>query len=175
MSEPEPKTLRLPAPLRRTKALQACWKPVLLNWLLPGLGYWVIDQKGRAKTLFSVWIVFLIMAFFQLRFGAVNGVMGGVFVPELSPIQWMPTLGALATLGVGPLYVPFALLFGGTGTEPVRTLTQEYGATYLVVAGLLNWLCCFDIFDRVTNRWWWRLPQDEQVVLSEENEKASGS
>ncbi len=168
MSE-EAVTYHLPAPLRGMKAFQACWKPLLLNWLVPGWGYWLIGQKRRAQVLGGVWIIFLLLSWLQLTAGAVNGVKGGVFVMELNPVQWMPTLGALATLGVGPLYAPFAYAFGGVGTEPVRNLTQEYGATYLMVAGLLNWLCCFDIFDRVTQRWWWRLPQDEQEELSEKN------
>ena len=59
-----------------------------------------------------------------------------------------------------------AMDFGGVGTEPVRNLVQEYGATYVMVTGLLNWLCCFDIFDRATGRWVWRLPVDEQGALA---------
>jgi len=92
-------------------------------------------------------------------------------VPQLSPLQWMPTLGAAATAGVGPVYSVFAWCFGGQGTEPVRNLTQEYGATYIMVAGLLNWLCLIDIFDRSTGRWAWRLPKDEQDALAQ---KTSG-
>ena len=94
-------------------------------------------------------------------FGAVAGVKGGIFVPVQG--SWLPTLGALGTLGIGPLYGAFAAAFGGAGTEPVRTLTQEYGATYVMVAGLLNWLCCFDLWDRITGRWIFRLPKDEQI------------
>jgi hypothetical protein len=165
MSE-TPSTPQLPAPLRQRKALAACWKPLLLNWLVPGLGYWQIREKTRAKALFAVTVVFAVMAFLQLTYGAVDGVKGGVYVPQVAPIQWMPTLGALATVGVGPVYAVFAWCFGGQGTEPVRNLTQEYGATYIMVAGLLNWLCLIDLFDRATGRWIWRLPKDEQEALS---------
>ena len=159
-------TPRLPPPLRQQKALRACWKPLLLNWLVPGAGYWMIGQKTRAKALFGVTLVFSLLAFLELAYGAPDGLRGGVYTPQLSPIQWMPTLGAEATAGVGPLYSVFAWCFGGTGTEPVRNLTQEYGATYIMVAGLLNWLCLIDIFDRTTGRWVWRLPQDEQQELA---------
>jgi len=172
MSESTPEPLHLPAPLRRMKAVQACWKPILFNWLLPGAGYWVIGEKRRAKVLFGVWAVFLVLAWLQLTAGAAWGAKGGVFVPQLSPLQWMPTLGAAATLGAGPLYAPFAMVFGGASAEPVRNLTQEYGATYLMVAGLLNWLAAFDLFDRTTQRWWWRLPKDEQEALSAQNKAA---
>jgi hypothetical protein len=153
------------------KALQACWKPLVLNWVVPGWGYWIIGQKTRAKALFGVTVLFALLAFLQLTFGAVDGVKGGVYVPQLAPLQWMPTLGAAATIGIGPIYWLFAALFGGAGTEPVRNLTQEYGATYIMVAGLMNWLCSVDIFDRVTGRWVWRLPQDEQDALSGKSSK----
>jgi hypothetical protein len=41
-----------------------------------------------------------------------------------------------------------------------------------MVAGLLNWLCLIDIFDRATGRWVWRLPKDEQDALAQ---KTSGN
>jgi hypothetical protein len=174
MSESAPAS-PLPAPLRRKKALEASWKHILLNWLVPGLGYWRIGEKTRAKVLFGVWAVFLFFAFLQLSYGAPEGIRGGVYVPQLSPFAWMPTLGAAATSGAGPLYFIFGWAFGSAHgaitIEPVRNLTQEYGASYLMVAGLLNWLACFDIFDRVTGRWIFRLPQDEQKELADAMEK----
>lgn len=163
MSDPV-SPLRLPMPLRRQKAVKAAWKPLLLQWLVPGAGYWMIGKKGRAQVFFGVWAVFCLLGALQMQFGAVDGVKGGVFVPVQG--AWLPTLGALATLGVGPVYGAFAWAFGGAGTEPVRTLTQEYGATYVMVAGLLNWLCCFDLWDRITGRWIFRLPADEQEKIA---------
>ena len=168
----------LTPPLRRMKALQASWKPLLLNWLVPGLGYWRIGEKTRAKALFGVWAVFLLLAWLQLSCGAVDGVRGGVYVPTVSPFEWMPNLASMATAGAGPLYALYAWAFGVShGTviiEPVRNLTQEYGATYVMVAGLLNWLACFDIFDRVTGRWIFRLPKDEQDELIKEMANKEG-
>jgi hypothetical protein len=156
-----PEITKAAAPMRRMAAVKACWKPLLFNWLLPGAGYWAIGQKTRARIIFGVWCIFLLLGFLQMQFGMVDGVNGGVYTPKISPFEWLPTLGALATLGVGPIYALFAALFGGAGSEPIRNLTQEYGASYVMIAGLLNWLCCFDIFDRVTGRWMWRLPKDE--------------
>ncbi len=146
-------------------AVGAAWKPVLFNWLLPGAGYWLLGEKRRAQVLAGVWAVFLTLGYAQLTVGAEGGVRGGIYVPQWEPFAWMPTLGALATLGIGPIYGLFAWAFGGVGTEPVRNLTQEYGATYVMVAGLMNWLVCFDLFDRATGRWVWRLPQDERDEL----------
>jgi len=154
-------------PLRRVAALRAVWKPLLLNLLLPGAGYWAIGQKLRARILFCVWCLFLAMGFLQMKFGMVDGIRGGVYTPRLAPFEWLPTLGALATAGIGPIYLLFAVFFGGAGSEPIRSLTQEYGSTYVMIAGLLNWLCCFDIFDRVTGRWMWRLPKDELAKIKD--------
>ena len=168
MTDEKP-VLRLPMPLRKQKAVQAAWKPIFFQWLVPGAGYWAIGEKGKAKAFFSVWVVFCVLGALQMQFGAVDGVKGGVFVPV--PGAWLPTLGALATGGIGPLYAAFGWAFGGAGTEPVRTLTQEYGATYVMVAGLLNWLCCFDLWDRITGRWIFRLPKDEQIEIAKGLEK----
>jgi hypothetical protein len=153
-------------PLRRMAAFQACWKPLLFNFLLPGAGYWVIGQKTRARILFCVWALFLALGFLQMHFGMVGGVAGGVYTPKIDPFEWLPTLGAMATMGIGPIYALFAVLFGGAGSEPIRNLTQEYGASYVMIAGLLNWMCCFDIFDRVTGCWMWRLPKDELAEIT---------
>ena len=155
---------KLPMPLRRQKAVRAAWKPLLLQWLVPGAGYWMIGKKGRAVAFFGVWLLFCILGAMQMQFGAVDGIKGGVFVPVQG--AWLPTLGAIGTAGIGPIYGAFAWAFSGAGTEPVRTLTQEYGATYVMVAGLLNWLCCFDLWDRVTGRWVFRLPNDEQAQIA---------
>ena len=163
MSEPTP-VPRLPMPLRKQKALKAAWKPLLLQWLVPGAGYWVIGEKRRAMAFFGVWALFCVLGAFQMQFVAVEGVKGGVFLPVQG--AWLPILGALGTAGIGPVYGALAWAFGGVGTEPVRTLTQEYGATYVMVAGMLNWLCCFDVWDRVTGRWVFRLPKDEQLKIA---------
>jgi hypothetical protein len=161
----EKQILKLPMPLRKQKAIKAAWKPLLLQWLVPGAGYWVAGEKTRAKVFFGVWVLFCALGAFQMQFGAVDGVRGGVFIPVQG--SWLSTLGALGTGGIGPVYGAFAWAFAGAGTEPVRTLTQEYGATYVMGPGLLNWLCCVDLWDRVTGRWIFRLPKDEQVELAQ--------
>jgi hypothetical protein len=147
----------LPLPLRRQAALKAAWLPLLKQWLVPGWGYWAIGEKTRAKAFAGIAVTFLVLGALQLSHGAEGGVKGGIFV--LTPGEWLKSLGACATMGIGPVYAAFAWFFGGQGTEPVRNLTQEYGASYVMIAGLLNWLGCVDLFDRVTGRWMWRVWQ----------------
>ena len=97
MPDEAPKLPRLPLPLRKQKALKAAWKPLLANWVLPGAGYWMIGQKGRAKAIFGIFVGFTVIGFLQMKLGAGDGPVGGVFTPALDPFQWMPTLGAAAT------------------------------------------------------------------------------
>jgi len=158
---------QFPVPLRHKKAFDACWRTLLINWLVPGAGYWLINEKKRATVLFCVTVIFGTLAFLELTYGAGTGARGGVFVPATSPFQWLPTMASLATAGVGPVYLLFAWCFSGVDSEPIRNLTQEYGSTYIMVTGLLNWLCMIDLFDRTTGRWIWRLPKDEQNVIVE--------
>ena len=88
MTAESPKLPNLPLPLRRGKAFHACRKVLLANWALPGAGYWMAGEKRRAQVFFSVWVVFLALAWLQLTHGAVDGIRGGVFVPKLSPLEW---------------------------------------------------------------------------------------
>ncbi len=151
---------KVPLPLRGQKAFQASWQTILKQWVLPGWGYWVLGDRKRAKIFFLVWIFFSTVGVIQLWIGAsAADASGGIFIFELS--SWLKSLGALGTLGLGPIYFPLAYVFGGSASEPIRNLIQEYGSSYLFIMGLLNWLAFFDLFDRTTQRWHWRLPKDE--------------
>ncbi len=157
MTEP----LKAPFPLRGQKAWQASWRTILKQWVLPGWGYWELGDRVRARTFFFVWLIFTLLGALQLWAGGSEaGSAGGIFAFE--PTSWLKSLGALGTLGLGPLYFPLVYLFGGSTAEPIRNLIQEYGASYLFIMGLLNWLSFFDLFDRRTGRWYWRLPEDER-------------
>lgn len=156
---------RFPEPLRYKQAIIYSWKPILINLLLPGAGYLLLKEKKRAVLIFIVIFSFCFLSYLELYYGAGNGPRGGVFVLQLTPFSWIHNLGAIATMGIGPIYALFVNSFSGAEAEPIRNLTQEYGSTYLIISGLLNWLCIFDIFDRATGRWVWRLSYDEQEQL----------
>jgi hypothetical protein len=157
MTEPS----KAPLPLRGQKAFQVSWLTILKQWVLPGWGYWELGDKTRARAFFFIWLIFALLGVVQLWVGGSEaGALGGIFMFESG--SWLKSLGALGTLGLGPLYLPLAYLFGGSAAEPIRNLTQEYGSSYLFIMGLLNWLSFFDLFDRRTGRWYWRLPKDER-------------
>ena len=110
-----------------------------LAWLIPGAGH--LLQKRRDKGL-----VFLIAipAMF---------VIGLWLSGRLFPLEWsdpLVFLGAIADRGVGAPYFIARLMDAGAGT--VTDQSYEYGNTFLMTAGLLNFLVILDAFDIAMGR-----------------------
>jgi hypothetical protein len=106
----------------------------VLSWLIPGAGH--LLQGRRQKGL-----VFLIAL--PLMFAAGLWLQGRLFPLELSdPLVF---LGAIADRGLGGPYVVARLMEAGSGT--VTAASYEYGNTFLMTAGLLNFLVILDAFD----------------------------
>ena len=59
-------------------------------------------------------------------------------------------LMCVADLGIGALYFVASAL--GYGAGDVRAVTYEYGNTFLIVAGLLNYLVVIDAYDIAMGR-----------------------
>jgi len=59
-------------------------------------------------------------------------------------------LMCVADLGIGALYFVASAL--GYGAGEVRAVTYEYGNTFLIVAGLLNFLVVIDAYDIAMGR-----------------------
>ena len=118
------------------------WLMGTAGWLVPGLGHLLQGKWGRALLLGGgVWACFIL-----------GFVMGGhLFEYDGSLLRIPPMIG---NLGTGLLYiVPW---FMGIGfTEDVRMAalpTYEFGWTFLIVAGLLNYLAMLDAFDIAAGR-----------------------
>lgn len=69
------------------------------------------------------------------------------FNPE-EPLSIFPVI---ANAGIGGLYVLCAFLRAGFDANP-EVPTYEYGNTFLLVAGLLNYLVVLDAFDIAVGR-----------------------
>jgi hypothetical protein len=111
---------------------------VALAWLIPGAGHLL---QGRRKGL-----VFLIALPLMFLFGL--WLQGRLFPLELSdPLVF---LGAIANRGVGAPYIVARLMDAGAGT--VTEASYEYGNTFLMTAGLLNFLVILDAFDVAMRR-----------------------
>lgn len=100
----------------------------LLSWLLPGAGYFVLEEKKRAIIIF-VTISLTLCA--------------GLYVGSI---------GVIDLVGPSPLYVKAAQLMNppivlvlshhtASGGYPVYGWPNEIGQIYTMVSGLLNLLC----------------------------------
>ncbi|HEX9368595.1 MAG TPA: DUF6677 family protein [Vicinamibacterales bacterium] len=110
-----------------------------LSWLFPGAGH--LLQGRREKGL-----VFLVAL--PLMFAIGLWLQGRLFPLELSdPLVF---LGAIADRGIGAPYIIARFMDAGAGT--VTAASYEYGNTFLMTAGLLNFLVILDAFDIAQGR-----------------------
>ena len=110
-----------------------------LAWLIPGAGH--LLQGRRQKGL-----VFLVAL--PLMFAVGLWLEGRLFPLEVSdPLVF---LGGIANRGIGLPYFIARLMDAGVGT--VTAASYEYGNTFLMTAGLLNFLVALDAFDIAKGR-----------------------
>lgn len=125
----------------------SAWLTGALAWFIPGLGHLLLKKWGRAALMGGVvWFCFiagLLMGghLFDLRNGEGSSVLLQVF-----PM--------IANIGSGALYLVCWLLDFGFADDPVQAArtTYEYGNTFLLIAGLLNYLTMLDAFDIAAGR-----------------------
>ena len=111
----------------------------VLAWLVPGAGH--LWQGRRQKGL-----IFLL----ALPIMFVLGILlhGRLFPLEMS--EPLVFLGAIADRGIGAPYFIARFMDAGLGT--VTAASYEYGNTFLMTAGLLNFLVVLDAFDVAMGR-----------------------
>jgi hypothetical protein len=111
----------------------------VLAWLIPGAGH--LLQGRRQKGL-----IFLVALPFMFTVGL--WLQGRLFPLEMSdPLVF---LGAIANRGIGAPFLIARLIEAGSGT--VTAASYEYGNTFLMTAGLLNFLVILDAFDIASGR-----------------------
>lgn len=145
----------------RARPAAAPFVACLLAWLVPGLGHLYLGRKGRAGVFFSV-----VVSLFAL--GVASDGAASLF-EQRQPLTFLATLDNLAT---GPVdlisrYTTYgAIVYALPGEEGdprraellvrlrtrVRSVTYEYGTTFLLTAGLMNILLILDAFDIATGR-----------------------
>lgn len=121
---------------------------LVVAWLIPGLGHWLLGKRLRAV------VFFLVIASAFITGVAIDGELGTPHPGE--PFSWLATI---ACLGNGALYLvrliwinglgntlsglPFGLDGGG---DPVA-VGFAYGNAFLYTAGLMNLLAVLDVSD----------------------------
>ena len=132
----------------REGAPARAWFVGLAAWLVPGLGHLLQGRWIRALLLGgAVWISFLGGLWMGGHLFSVGGNEQG-----LSALLQLPPM--IANLGSGILYI-ISWVFGvGFADDPAHAAraTYEYGNTFLLVAGLLNYLAMLDAFDIAAGR-----------------------
>ena len=135
--------------LRKHESAPArAWIIGIAAWLVPGLGHLLQGRWVRALLLgATVWLCFL----GGLWMGGHLFIVGGN-EQGLSALLQLPPM--IANLGSGILYVVSWLFGVGFADDPAHAAraTYEYGNTFLLVAGLLNYLAMLDAFDIAAGR-----------------------
>jgi hypothetical protein len=110
-----------------------------LALLIPGAGHLLLRRRQKGIVfLLALPLMFLIGLWLQ----------GRLFPLELSdPLVF---LGAIANRGIGVPYLVARVMDAGAGT--VTAVSYEYGNTFLMTAGLLNFLVILDAFDIAMGR-----------------------
>ena len=137
------------------------WLPCFLAWLLPGSGHLYLGKRVRAIAFFVVVLASFTLGIFSDGTASV--------IDSRQPLSYLATFDNLA---IGPLDLlsrhrtygeivfrmpdnqadPHRLQMIGRLRDRVRSVTYEYGNTFLLTAGLMNILLILDVFDIATGR-----------------------
>jgi hypothetical protein len=110
--------------------------PVLapaIGWLIPGAGHLIQKRWGR-----GVLLMVSIVTMFLLGLAS----QGHIFHPNGGDI--LDILGFIGDVGAGGLYVIATAMDWGHGA--IAHATADYGTKFLIVAGLLNFICVADAY-----------------------------
>ena len=124
------------------------WLVGLAAWFVPGMGHLMLKRWVRAALMGgAVWVCFFLgLAMGGHMYDLANGQSTSSTLLQVPPM--------IANLGTGVLFIVCWLLGIGFGDDPVQAarVTYEYGNTFLLIAGLLNYLVMLDAFDIAAGR-----------------------
>ena len=122
---------------------RVAWLIGLAAWAVPGLGH-VLQRRWMRGLLLggAVWVMFIVGLWLGGHLFTVTD-HGLAALVQLLPMS--------ANVGSGLLFL-FCWLTNTGFAEQAQRLTYEYGNTFLLVAGLLNYLAALDAFDIAAGR-----------------------
>jgi len=119
----------------------SAWLTGAAAWFVPGLGHLLLGRWWRAALMGgAVWVCFFVGM-------GMGGHLFDLNAEGSSVLLQVPPM--IANLGTGILYISSWLLDYGFRDDPAQAAraTYEYGNTFLLIAGLLNYLTMLDAFD----------------------------
>jgi hypothetical protein len=123
--------------------LQSPYLVVLLGWLVPGSGHFLVGRRGRGAIIFAT-----VLASFAL------GVLmrGPMFQPGGADLlsRLIQFGGFIGDLASGLFY--FLAIWFGYSQADVAGHAADYGSKFLVAAGLLNILAMVDAYEIATKQ-----------------------
>lgn len=128
--------------------MQKAWLVGSVAWLLPGAGHFIQRKYLRGIILSSIIIIMFITGL------TMGGKLTVLWESDPNGSLFLGLLKSFANIGNGIVYV-VCLLFGiGFGNElkAAKSFTFEYGNTFMLVSGLLNYLAALDAFDTYIGR-----------------------
>lgn len=124
-----------PSTFEKPNAVLLC----IVAWFVPGAGHLWLQRTRNGLILFTA---------LSLMF-AIGLVLGGRIFP-FEPSQPLVALASIADMGIGVAYVIARLAEWGFGRVAIST--YEYGNTFLITSGLLNFLVMIDVYDIAMGR-----------------------
>jgi hypothetical protein len=115
-------------------------------WFIPGVGHLLQQKWWRAALLGgAVWVCFFVGM-------GMGGHLFDLSTENSSVLLQVPPM--IANIGTGALYLVSWLFDYGFKDDPAQAAraTYEYGNTFLLIAGLLNYLTMLDAFDIAAGR-----------------------
>jgi TM2 domain-containing membrane protein YozV len=129
-------TAKTQAPAAASTAPLLC---LLAGWLVPGAGHFLLKKPIRGALLFVS-----VVAMFAIGIGLQGK------IHQFNPSDLLETLGFLAQLGNGLLYVLARILDWGHAS--VQTAVEDYGTKFIIVGGLLNIISAIDAHSLASGR-----------------------
>lgn len=104
-----------------------------IGWLIPGAGHLIQKRWTRGLLLMASVVIMFVLGILM---------EGRVYKPNGGDI--LDILGFIGDLGAGALYIVVRTLDIGKAIVPHAI--ADYGTRYIIVAGLLNFMCVADAY-----------------------------
>lgn len=128
---------------RTDKSSFNAWVVGLMAWAIPGAGHFLQGRLLQGCVLGGA-VIFMYL---------VGWMFGGHLygLHNVSETGFLAYVFGFCDLGSGLLYM-LSLAFDFSVQDHSQMATSEYGDRFLMVAGLLNYLCMLDAFDLAVGR-----------------------